>query len=349
MHSLFYSSALIHGGFAAFIVLVFTAWLVPSLATATSRTETLYKPHRKHPALFADEFPESWLHPDALEILESAKDESINMTTDVKPLKQEMPEVYSFNCLSTEFLQLFNEEIANFHEASEKYQIPSAGRPNNMNNYGVFVNEIGMRPMITALQQTVLWPLARRLFPVQASEGFDDHRSFTVDYRSDQDMGVDMHTDDSDVTFNVCLGHNFTGASLSFCGTMGAPDHRQFAMTYQHQVGRAVIHLGTRRHGADDIESGTRASLVVWNYNSKWWGSRVHAINYWSEAGPPDSLCLSYTHDLDYSVYKELPERIKNLKSHRPWCPPVGKEYDGFDLVFDRALGAPTKVDKSEL
>ena len=36
----------------------------------------------------------------------------------------------------------------------------------------------------------------------------------------------DMHTDDSDVTFNVCLGKDFKGAGLQFCGNQGAPDHR---------------------------------------------------------------------------------------------------------------------------
>lgn len=30
------------------------------------------------------------------------------------------------------------------------------------------------------------------------------------------------------------------------------------------EVGRAVLHLGSRRHGADDIESGTRMNLIVW-------------------------------------------------------------------------------------
>ena len=46
-------------------------------------------------------------------------------------------------------------------------------RPNSMNNYGVVVNEIGMRPLITAFQQEYLWPLSQRLFPEQAYQ-FDE-------------------------------------------------------------------------------------------------------------------------------------------------------------------------------
>ena len=36
-----------------------------------------------------------------------------------------------------------------------------------------------------------------------------------------KDLGLDMHTDNSDITFNVCLGRDFDGAGLTFCGHMG--------------------------------------------------------------------------------------------------------------------------------
>ncbi|MEC8262735.1 MAG: hypothetical protein VX017_05415, partial [Pseudomonadota bacterium] len=47
-----------------------------------------------------------------------------------------------------------------------------------------------------------------------------------------KDLGLDMHTDNSDVTFNVCLGRDFDGAGLAFCGNMGSANHRHF--TYTH-------------------------------------------------------------------------------------------------------------------
>ena len=202
-----------------------------------------------------------------------------------------------------------------------------------MNNYGVVVNEIGMRQMITDFQQSYLWPIASRLFPKQGAS-FDDHHSFIVRYQADQDLGLDMHVDDSDVTFNVCLGHDFTGARLRFCGDLGAPNHRHLTHTYHHEVGRAILHLGSRRHGADDIESGSRANLIVWNHNYAWRESaeyrRQRGILYERERGPPDEVCLSYTHDRDYLFYKDsLPEGAKGRTLH-PWCPPEAREYDGF-------------------
>ena len=91
-------------------------------------------------------------------------------------------------------------------------------RPNSMNNYGIIVNQIGLQPAITTLHTHALHPLASLLFPVQAGAKFTGHHSFMVKYTAGEDLGLDMHTDDSDVTFNICLGRNFTGATLTICG-----------------------------------------------------------------------------------------------------------------------------------
>ena len=304
-----------------------------SSTSKMTEAETLYRPHRKYPSLFGDIFQEEWLHSDMIKLVNAFENApSIANPVEICPLlSQETEQVYSFNCLSETFITMFNEEIQNFYDMSEEHKIP-VRRPNSMNQYGVVVNEIGMRPVITSFQQTYLWPLAKRLFPREGAK-FGNHHSFIVRYRADEDLGLDMHVDDSDVTFNVCLGHDFTGATLSFCGNLGQPNHRKHVHTYHHQIGRAVIHLGSRRHGADDIASGTRANLIVWNHNHEWRESaeykRMRSILYESEEGPPDAVCLSYTHDRDYLFYKELPESKKGETFH-PWCPPQGREYEGF-------------------
>ena len=45
-------------------------------------------------------------------------------------------------------------------------------------------------------------------------------------YKQNEDTHLDVHTDDSDVTFNVCLGREFEGAGLVICGLSGKADHR---------------------------------------------------------------------------------------------------------------------------
>lgn len=311
-----------------------------ALAATRSRPSgspaAMYQDFRLHQELFQDKFDPAWLHDDFVKIMQACEtadeeDKETMVAPNINELKEELDGVYSFNVFSEDFVQKFKQEIENFYGISARENIP-VRRPNGMNNYGVVVNEIGMRPLITSFQQNYLWPLCRRLYPVQASQ-FDDHHAFIVRYNAQEDLGLDMHIDDSDVTFNVCLGDNFTGATLTFCGLFGAPDHRHYNHTYHHKVGRAVLHLGARRHGADDIESGKRANLVIWNHN---WEYRANggnqAMQYFQEDGPPSEVCLSYTHDRDFTHFKKLPLQAQNMLLS-PWCPPRRAEYDGFKYV----------------
>jgi len=205
-----------------------------------------------------------------------------------------------------------------------------------MNNYGVIVNDVGLEPFIACLQRRVLTPLAAALFGDEGrgdpATGFDSTHAFVVKYREDEDPHLDVHTDDSDVTFNVCLGRVFEGCGLVFCGMIGAADHRCHKHTFQHTVGRCVVHLGSRRHGADNITSGERLNLVIWNHGLAWRespGAAAHQRAYEQEGGPPDPRCVSYTHDRDYGTYKSYPEGREKFQG-RGWCPPRGAEYDGF-------------------
>jgi hypothetical protein len=116
-------------------------------------------------------------------------------------------------------------------------------------------------------------------------------------------------TDDSDVTFNVCLGkEGFTGAGLSFCGVLGGPAHRKLSLVYKHVRGRCVVHLGAQRHGADDIQAGERLNLIVWNHSTLYRSTDSYK---WrdvpEETGAPSVECVSFTHDRDYAEYKAYP------------------------------------------
>lgn len=205
-----------------------------------------------------------------------------------------------------------------------------------------------------ALQTRVLHPIAKLLFPEEGSQ-FDGHHSFMVQYKpgearprthtycmhgleenndmicSEQDLGLDMHTDDSDVTYNLCLGKDFTGAGLTFCGMVGQSDHRQLSHIYKHVKGSCVVHLGRKRHGADDIQSGERRNLIIWNHSQAFRESHGYTdrSGYQKEEAPPTPECLSYTHDRDYGVFKEYPEQREKYRGHG-WCPPEASTYDGF-------------------
>jgi hypothetical protein len=194
---------------------------------------------------------------------------------------------------------------------------------------GIIVNHIGMKEAITWLQRHVLHPLSQILFPLQSKGGFHDHHSFMVQYKAGEDLGLDMHTDDSDVTFNICLGRNFTGASLTICGDSRMPQHRQFYKSYEHVRGRALVHLGSRRHGADDILTGERNNLIVWNHNHEYRSSAefVNRQPYYPEAAAPDARCLSYTHDRDFGEFLDYPPGKEEFRGGG-WCPPAHACYD---------------------
>merc|ERR1712014_307288 len=114
-------------------------------------------------------------------------------------------------------------------------------------------------------------------------------------------------------------------------GMMGDTDHRKHSYTFQHEKGRAVWHLGRQRHGADDIQSGERLNLIIWNHSSKYRNSPEYKNpRYRKEEGPPDAVCLSYTHDRDYGVFKSYSAKNKDFQG-RGWCPRRGYEYDNFE------------------
>ena len=171
-----------------------------------------YQPMRKDPALFDPGLVKQWLHPEFAE-LSHALDEGADVRSLVAQVGG-MQDVYSFPLLNDEACDRLCDEIEHFGKSG----LP-ARRPNSMNRYGLILNEIGMRPSLDALQAEV-WRVARELWPVEGAR-FDDPPSFCVSSKPDEDRGLDMHTDNSDVTLNVCLGRDFTASGLTFCGEVG--------------------------------------------------------------------------------------------------------------------------------
>mmetsp|Transcript_54422 Transcript_54422/g.100559 ORF Transcript_54422/g.100559 Transcript_54422/m.100559 type:complete len:543 (-) Transcript_54422:71-1699(-) len=286
-----------------------------------------YRAGRRHPRLYAAEqgWEESWFDPGLWASIADGSVETIRAF-----VTEEATEVYSFPLFTPEFCEMYIEEIYSFYASG----LP-ARRPNSMNNYGVVVNEIGLEPMNDMLQIRILQPIARALFGNIGAHLGHQH-TFIVRYKVGEDLGLDMHTDDSDVTFNVCLGKDFSGAGLQFCGNQAESTHRKASKVYHHVKGRCVVHLGHRRHGADDITEGERLNLIIWNHNPEYRRSRLYARHnmqkpstYEKEQDPPDPVCVSFTHDRDYGIFK--PYSAKSLQHKgQGWCPPRHAEYPGF-------------------
>jgi len=308
--------------------------LLPRHGRALSSTavDDRYQPLQRDAALFDPSLVSSkWIDPAFHALVSAVRDRDI-METNVRHLvTEEAHDIFSFPLLTDAACDALIEEVENFQSTG----LP-ARRPNSMNNYGLILNEIGLRPSLSALQAAV-HPLARALFPTEGAS-FDGHHTFVVSYKPTEDRGLDMHTDDSDVTLNVCLGKDFEAAGLTFCGTMGAPDHRRESFRYSHTRGRALLHLGRRRHGADDISAGHRVNLIMWNWNQPFRQSAAYNQRPFAvESSPPDPLCVSWTHDRDFEAItgEERPEGGSKFRQ-TAWCPPPFAEYEGFEGVGGR-------------
>jgi len=303
--------------------------------------------HCKCQDLFQSTFQPSWLDDRFKRILKLAAANAPVSTFFEEGLIEEIfPNVYSLPVFSPEVCKLIIDETENYLEYAARNDI-AVYRPNSMNKYGLVLNQMGMFELLTDFQQQFLYSISQVLFPVEASH-FTSHHSFIVSYSPDKDRALDMHTDDSDVTWNFCLGkEGFEGSGLTFCGVMAKGDHRQLQGHYTHKIGYAVVHIGHQRHGADVIASGERHNLIMWSKNDVYRESEAFTEvmrSYDAEIAPPHPLCLSYTHDRDFLAFREYPEGTnpyRNLFESEedgdeesrgpmlPWCPPAKFGYKG--------------------
>eukprot|EP01052_Picozoa_sp_SAG31_P023897 SAG31_NODE_1999_length_6695_cov_2.926774_2_plen_198_part_00 len=178
-------------GSVASVVLFSSSLNAVGLGGAHVDPVTAYVPLRKNRALFGKAWPLEWFDPAVRSAMVAqdtqARANVVNVTALRARLTEESPGVFSFPLFTPAFCQMFLDELDNYKATGLPIR-----RPNSMNRYGLIVNEIGMQSAISELQRAVLQPLAAQLFPVEGSQ-FDRHHSFMVQYKSGEDLGLDMH------------------------------------------------------------------------------------------------------------------------------------------------------------
>eukprot|EP00029_Vermamoeba_vermiformis_P011545 TRINITY_DN6369_c0_g1_i1.p1 TRINITY_DN6369_c0_g1~~TRINITY_DN6369_c0_g1_i1.p1 ORF type:complete len:449 (-),score=136.63 TRINITY_DN6369_c0_g1_i1:32-1345(-) len=203
----------------------------------------MYKPKQRHVTELSDEHFDA----DFIRALHS------NSVEDLRKLMKEVcPGVFEFVLFTPQFCQELLTETDNYKQSGGPIQ-----RPNSMNNYGLIFDHMSgaFRDMMHLLMVRYIRPLATALFPEVQGSQLNQHHAFMVEYELGKDVKLDVHQDLSDVTLNVCLGRTFEGASVYFEEPTGE---------WQPALGRAVIHLGSHRHGTRPLTSGFRANLIVW-------------------------------------------------------------------------------------
>ena len=134
--------------------------------------------------------------------------------------------------------------------------------------FQILLNELGFDDcMITPLREQYLTPLSSLLFPECGGNSLDSHKAFIVQYKMDQDLALDYHYDNAEVSLNVSLGKDFEEGSIYF-GPMrtevAAGQGTMQYVEYQHKLAHGLLHRGQQLHGALPIEAGERYNLIVW-------------------------------------------------------------------------------------
>jgi len=268
-----------------------------------------------------------WIVPALRPCFVSSESTQKKALLDWKQLVTEIgPGIYTFDLFTPLFCDLLIAEV----DAFEATKLPCR-RPNTMNKLGLVVNDIGLEPILSDILESLVDPICQALYGEDApmiTSALDHHHSFIVRYRNDittkknavatttdddGSRGLDMHHDASEATLNICLGRDdFTSGGLRFCGRYGDANHRSTGALISHSKGRAILHLGRHRHGADNIESGERINLIMWARNSAYRGAAafghvpLDGTPQSKETGVVDRLCLSKSNDHDYEEKMKL-------------------------------------------
>lgn len=157
-----------------------------------------------------------------------------------------------------------------------------------MNRYGLILNDIGFLRTMDGLMRRAIQPLAAAFYSERLGGEFifESLHTFIVRYRMGEDLDLKTHADDSDMTFNVCLGKEFEGARLYFHKDSGSSCSCNSGMSaeevaeefsyphpatckyctfhYDHTPGVGLMHTGQHIHGVEQLTKGERSNLIFW-------------------------------------------------------------------------------------
>lgn len=132
------------------------------------------------------------------------------------------------------------------------------------------LNELGFdEGFLNPFRETYLKKIAEVLFPDWGGGHLDSHKAFIVKYKMAEDLDLNYHYDNAEVTLNVSLGKSYTGGSLYFGDMRTVPLKETECSEYEHKAGVGLLHRGQHYHGALPIHTGERYNLIIWMRSSK--------------------------------------------------------------------------------
>jgi len=217
---------------------------------------------------------------------------------------EESPFVYSFPLLAPATCEALVRRVEHYAEweAGQPADVRNAA---GFNRRHAPLKNAGLDALSDALLNRVVQPLARLLFPqvaggatdaavgkygvkvhAEAKSALDFHYAYVVGYGDEETVAKTLaddasrsllartklvpHTDDSEVTLNVCLGRDFSGGELVLRGLRNTEAEGTAETKLKPAPGRAILHLGQHLHEVEPVTAGQRFSLILWARNSQY-------------------------------------------------------------------------------
>jgi hypothetical protein len=216
-------------------------------------------------------------------------------------MDEEAYDVYSFPLLSDSFCDRIQAYMRRINEELEECKDPdffSGGQRTARN-----LDNVGLGWLNNLLFQLVVRPISRQLYQETEMGGahgdLDWRHGFITAYSADPDTHKPRerlvpHTDDAEVTLNVCIGDVFIGGNLIIRGLRGTGRAGQVVGEYTPERGRALLHAGRQFHEVTQVTSGDRFALIMWTRS--WRGIRATTcpccwLNRRQDAGPSSCTC----------------------------------------------------------
>lgn len=188
-------------------------------------------------------------------------------------IDEEMFDVYSFPLLSKTFcrkLCLFASSLLPYIESSPR-------KCHNLRSCYKDMDNLGLGWLNDLVFHLILRPISAQLYIDTELEGgdLDWCQGFIAAYSSTPTTSKPRqrlvpHTDDAEITLNLCFGDQFDGGDLHFWGVRGDQTAGNFIGEYQPEIGRAVIHSGRHLHEVTEVTSGDRFAFIQW---ARSWGA----------------------------------------------------------------------------
>jgi hypothetical protein len=182
-------------------------------------------------------------------------------------MEEEMFDVYSFPLLAPSFcskLQKYVQRIIKELEENPEFAWLTGGSIKDLDN-------LGLQWLNSLLFHLVVRPMSQHLYMESETGGgdLDWRQGYIAAYSADPTntkprQRLVPHTDDSEVTLNVCVGDTFDGGLLQFWGLRGTSEAGTLVGDYDPVVGRALIHSGRHLHEVTEVTSGNRFAYILW-------------------------------------------------------------------------------------